>query len=171
MVETGYRQLIVQRHAKTEQEAASDRVRRLTDRGRSDATEAGRWLLENDLVPDLILTSSAVRAETTARLVTAAMGDAQPEYVSNDALYGADADEVIRIVAEAADTDGELSRVLVVGHNPTMEQLAYDVQAEPSTPWGDHLPTAGIAVFEINAAWKDLRLHAARLVDWQVPRG
>jgi phosphohistidine phosphatase SixA len=103
--------------------------------------------------------------------VAGALGDDQPEIVVLEELYGADVDDVISAVAESGADENGVERILVVGHNPTMEQLAYDIQAEPTQPWGDHLPTSGIAVFAIESTWSDVRLHTAKLVNWDVPRG
>jgi phosphohistidine phosphatase len=133
MVETGYRELIIMRHAKTEREAASDRARRLTSRGRADARAAGRWLRENELVPDLVLVSPAARALATAEIASAGLA-ASPEVRVVESLYGASADDVVEILRA---TDRAVSRVLVIGHNPTMEELASNIQRHPddaSTP-------------------------------------
>jgi phosphohistidine phosphatase len=172
MTETGYRQLIVLRHAKTEQEAASDRARKLTERGRRDARAAGQWLREQALSPDVILTSPAARAVETAELVAAELTSpehaAAPAVTTVEDLYGADVGDVVDIVATL---EADPRRVLVVGHNPTMAQLAYDLQREPSQPWAGHLPTAGIAVLAVQDGWPGLATGSAELVHWYVPRG
>lgn len=177
MVDSGYRQLIVMRHAKTEQGGSSDRARRLTSRGRSDARAAGHWLREQGLVPELLLTSPATRAIGTAELVVAALGVEFPArgisapvvpIRTEEALYGANDDEVIALIAASG---GDARTVLVVGHNPTMEELAYGLQAAPSDDWASHLPTAGVAVFRVPGSWADLALGSAELAHWHVARG
>lgn len=167
MVETGYRQLIVLRHAKTEQDASSDRVRELTDRGRRDAAAAGRWLAEQDLAPDVVLTSPAARALSTALLVCDQLGTDPDVQVVED-LYGASVGEALDIVT---GVDSDVRRVLLVGHNPTMEDLAHELQTDVSGLWADHLPTAGIAVLDLTEQWAELGLRSAVLADWYVPRG
>lgn len=192
MVETGYRQLIVLRHAKTEQEASSDRVRELTARGRRDAQAAGRWLSGQEIDPDLVLTSPAARALSTANLVCDQLGT-KPEVRVVEDLYGASVGEVLDVLAAAATGPGTgpgagagtgpttgpatgpgtggARRVMVVGHNPTMEDLVHELQREVTGPWADHLPTAGIAVLNLSAGWADLGLRSADLTEWYVPRG
>ncbi len=167
MVETGYRQLIVMRHAKTEQGAPSDRARELTSRGRRDARAAGRWLADNGLSPDLVLVSPAVRARSTAELVSAELASA-PEVRTVDELYGASAEEATAVVAGTA---ADVASVLVVGHNPTMGELAHRLQQDPDDPWAPHLPTAGLVVLSVPDGWAALAVGSARLTHRQVPRG
>ena len=159
--------MIVLRHAKTEQEGATDRARVLTKRGRSDAKAAGLWLRDEGLAPRAILTSPAARADETARIVADALAD-ETEITVVDDLYGADVDDVIDLVQ---GLDDSVQRVMVVGHNPTMAALAYDLQAAPTEPWAGHLPTAGIAVLAVPGGWVDLSVKSADLVHWYVPRG
>src|SRR6476661_490517 len=83
MVETAYRELIIMRHAKTEQSAGSDRARKLTSRGRADARAGGRWLRDNGFAPGLVLTSPAARALATAEIAAAQLAS-PPELRSDD---------------------------------------------------------------------------------------
>jgi phosphohistidine phosphatase len=192
MVETGYRELIIMRHAKTEREATSDRARRLTARGRADARAAGAWLRENELVPDLVLVSPAARALATAEIASASLA-ASPEVRVVEDLYGASADDVVEIMRAI---DRAVSRVLVVGHNPTMEELASDLprdpddastadqsrmnlasadqaRPEPSSPEQSsrELSTSGLVVLQVPAEWADLECGTAELIRRHTPRG
>lgn len=167
MIESAYRQLIVMRHAKTEQSAGSDRARKLTSRGRADARAGGRWLQENGFAPELVLTSPAARALATAEIVAAELGS-PPELRSDDDLYGASAPETVEILA---GTDEGIRCVLVVGHNPTMEELSYRLQQDPGDPWAPHLPTAGLVVLDLSGDWAALAMGSAELTHWHVPRG
>lgn len=167
MVSSGYRQLIVMRHAKTEQHASSDRERRLTDRGRSDAQAAGRWLGDQDIAPDLVLTSPAARARATAELVVTQLATA-PEVEVVDGLYGASAEEALQVVAAV---DEERRSVLMVGHNPTMEELAHLLPGEIADLADGNLPTAGIVVLRMSQDWSRIAAGAAELVTRYVARG
>jgi phosphohistidine phosphatase len=167
MVDTGYRHRIVLRHAKTEQVANSDRARVLTPRGRRDARAAGRWLREHDVVPEVVLTSPAARARATAELVSEELATAAEVRVIED-LYGGSVDDLLEVVATL---DEETRVVAVVGHNPTMAELAHDLQKAPDAHWAQHLPTAGIAVLAVPGGWADLTPHSAELTHWHVPRG
>lgn len=157
MVESGYRQIIVMRHAKTEQVGVSDRLRELTRRGRADAHAAGAWLRESGLLPDIVLTSPATRARDTAEIVAGELGGL-PEVVVAPDLYGADPDDVL---AQLAGLEPGTRSAMVVGHNPTMSELAFDLLAERPPGWLSGLTTSGIVVVEFPEAWADCRLHSA----------
>ncbi len=167
MVESGYRQLIVLRHAKTEQDASSDRARKLTSRGRNDAQSAGRWLRDHDLEPDVVLTSPAARARATAEIVAGELSRVPPVVVV-DELYGASSTDALDVVATVED---DPQKIAIVGHNPTMAELAYRLQREPAEARGQHLPTAGIAVLQMPGDWAGVSTGSAELVHWHVPRG
>jgi phosphohistidine phosphatase len=117
------RRLMLARHAEAGSAAAgqSDRDRPLTSSGAATARALGAELARLRLAPDLVLCSSARRTRETAEmLLDGASIDCAP--VCLDALYSADVGSVLRIVSENACDD--LVRVLVVGHNPTIEALA-----------------------------------------------
>lgn len=167
MVETGYRQLVIIRHAKTEREASSDRARELTSRGRRDAEAAGRWLREQAIQPDVLLVSPAARARATADLVVQAL-EVAPEVRVVEELYQASADEALDIVA---GVDQTARVVAVVGHNPTMEELAHLLPAGDTEPADDDLPTAGIVVLAVPDEWSDIAAGSTEVVERHVARG
>lgn len=111
------RTLVLVRHAKAESgEDGSDHDRRLTSRGRTAAAEAGRWLAGHVPEPDLVLCSSATRARQTWEVVSSSVSC---DTVRVDrALYLAAAGDVLDAVSEGAAVT-----TVVVGHNPTMEQV------------------------------------------------
>jgi phosphohistidine phosphatase len=111
------RTLVIVRHAKAESgEDGPDHDRRLTSRGRRAAAEAGRWLASNVTAPDLVLCSSATRARQTWEAIAAVV---PCDTVRVDrAFYLAAADEILDEVSA-----GGTATTVVVGHNPTMEQL------------------------------------------------
>lgn len=166
MTGTNTARLIVMRHAKAESAAASDRARKLTDRGERDARAAGEWLAAAGWGPDLLLVSSADRARRTAELVATAMGSA-PKVALIDALYDADAVEALGICAEGVGAD--VGCAAVVGHNPTMVELAMLLQGNDTNQV--HLRPGALAVFELDQPWGRLGTGCARLVDSFSPRG
>ena len=114
----------VLRHAKAAAHGPDDHARPLTGRGRRQAHEVGRYLLEaafDDVeTPVTVLCSSATRARQTAELAVEGLGG-DVELVVEPALYGADADDVVDVLRTV---DDGASSVLVVGHNPTLHELA-----------------------------------------------
>jgi phosphohistidine phosphatase len=143
----------VLRHAKAASQGPDDHGRPLTGRGRRQATDVGAYVAGDPVpgapVPELVLSSSARRAVETAELVTAELG-ARAELVVEPALYGADADDVVEIVRGLG---GEADSVMVVGHNPTVHELAVlllddeDVGGRARLDAG--FPTAALAVIAV----------------------
>ena len=138
------RTLIVLRHGKAENgEGVADRDRALTKRGKVSAEWAGHLLRDEGLLPDRIVSSSALRARDTARRVAAAakFGGVLDEL---DELYLAEPEAYVNAVKRLA---GDAGRVLVVGHNPGLEALATLLTGEPVS-----LSTAALAVCELPIA-------------------
>lgn len=130
--------VLIMRHGKSRVCAPneSDHERRLNKRGMKDVPMMGRLLKERGLVPDVILASTAVRAQATAQAVaTACSASATPEFLGE--LYLAEADTYI---ATLADLPAEHELVLVVGHNPGLETLVRVLTGELEA-----MPTAAIA--------------------------
>jgi phosphohistidine phosphatase len=114
--------LFLLRHAKSDRFAAhaEDHERPLNKRGRSAARRIGVYLSRIRQVPGLVLSSSAVRARTTAELAAQAGGWSCPVRATR-ALYLDSADAVLGQIVEQ---DDRLERLLVVGHEPTWSALA-----------------------------------------------
>jgi phosphohistidine phosphatase len=114
-------ELIVLRHAKSDwgTDAASDRERPLAKRGVKAATRVGRFLTAVGAVPDLVLSSPAVRARTTVELAAEAGGWTAPVEIV-DGFYGGVWSDVVDGVLATA---GGAGRVLVAGHEPTWSDL------------------------------------------------
>jgi phosphohistidine phosphatase len=130
------RTLLILRHGKAAQEEDGvDRDRPLTKRGKHASELIGHLLRDDELVPDRIITSSALRARDTARRVAAAakFGGVIDEL---DELYLAEPEGYITALKERG---GDAERVLVVGHNPGLEALVLILTSEPVS-----LPTAGL---------------------------
>jgi phosphohistidine phosphatase len=164
--------LVVVRHSKAEQSGETDHARRLADVGRSDAEAAGRWLAGEDLVPDHALVSAAPRARETWDALAAGAGWSV-EPTLDEGLYSAGPDTALDLVR---GTPAEASVVVVVGHNPTMAQLAQlldDGEGDPdaSRAMASGFPTSAVAVFEYDGAWAGLDITGARLVAFHVGRG
>jgi phosphohistidine phosphatase len=125
--------LILLRHGKAEPDSASgeDFDRRLSSRGARESAEMGAHLADMGFRPDLALISPAARTRETWEAMQASFPDAQVRPC--DELYHAEAD-VIRRTAEQAD--GEARTVMVVGHNPGLQELALSLLAEGASPPG-----------------------------------
>lgn len=147
------------RHAKAgELPGGPDVERALRPRGRRNATAAGRWLAERDLVPDLVLCSSARRARQTWQYVRAGLEagaglTGEPEVVNDPRLYEADASDLLDIFGR---TRTRVRRLMYVGHNPAAAEVA-----EILTGNSAGFPTAAIAIIDLDVGWAGLSAHGA----------
>lgn len=134
--------LILFRHAKSDQESTEADINRpLNPRGRRQAPEAGRWLADNIDAIDLAVVSPAIRARTTWELASAEL-DQPPQSRIDDRIYGGSLLSVVRDLPDDART------VVLVGHNPGMEDLA-SLLSNASVP----MPTSAIAVLDATTPW------------------
>lgn len=167
------RRLVVLRHAKSDRPAGvPDHERPLAPRGRRDAPEAGRALAAADCVPGLALCSTAVRTRQTWELA-AAEWDTPPPVRHDARLYGADAEDLLAVVREAP---AEVTTLLLIGHNPGLEDLVLDLAGEGLDDALDDVrtkfPTSAIAVLAWHGStWRSLAPGTALLTDMIVPRG
>jgi phosphohistidine phosphatase len=117
MTDASRRTVVLVRHAKAESgEEGSDHDRRLTKRGRTAAADAGRWLAGRVPAADLVWCSSATRAVQTWEAMATAL-DATEVRVDRELYLASPRDVVDRVVA------GSEATTVVVGHNPTVEQV------------------------------------------------
>lgn len=169
------RRLVLLRHAKAERPpAVRDHDRWLTARGHRDAVAAGEWLAGAGLRPDLVLCSSARRTVQTWASLREGLGVAgspEPELRVEPDLYEASPAAVVNLVAEAAD---DVRTVLVVGHQPTMSQVAVALAG----PGSDErllaqvradLPTAGAVVLEAQSPWSGVEAASLHLTALRTP--
>jgi phosphohistidine phosphatase len=137
--------LILLRHAKSDWSGhEDDHDRPLAKRGRRQAPEAGRWLAANVDSIDLAVVSTAERARSTWDLVSDELDEPPKTRHDNDA-YAASVDELLDIVRRL---DEALNTVVLVGHNPGIEDLA-----EALTGGRVPMPTSALAVIELNNTW------------------
>jgi phosphohistidine phosphatase len=155
--------LLILRHAKSSWADSSmdDWQRPLNERGDRDAPRVGEWLREHSLMPDVIITSDAVRALTTAQAVARAAGYAR-EVIAEPSLYHAKPDDVIGVLNGVAD---DAHTVLIVGHNPGLEEVVYQLTGER---YG--LATAALVELDVPIdRWSELdaTISASIVQTWQ----
>ena len=171
------RRLMLLRHAKTESDAPSgrDRDRQLDKRGRADAAEIGGWIGRHLPFPDSVLVSPAIRAHQTWQIAWEAMKGLapQPQIELLPELYGADPSQLLQTVREASVADPQ--RLMLVGHNPGMHELALALADRGDTAGrkalAHNLPTSGLAVFDFAVDdWADVAFRRGRLVLFVTPK-
>lgn len=138
------RELILLRHAHAEPAAngQADIDRPLSPHGLAEAEAAGRWLLEQKLVPDRVLCSPARRTRETLEAVLERTGYVEQRL--EERIY----DAAPGTLAALLDEQREVERLLVVGHNPGLEQLVALMHSGQS---GDYrgMPPASVAVLSL----------------------
>lgn len=157
--------LLILRHAKSswKQPGLADHDRPLNRRGNRDAPRVGLLLSRQALTPDLIVSSTAERARSTAAQVADGSGYGG-EVELDRQLYLAEPEAIVDAVRSLG---GEASRVLVVGHNPGLQELVARLTGSDEV-----LPTAALARIELPIAeWAELRAFTrGRLVDLWRPK-
>ncbi|MBI1732568.1 MAG: histidine phosphatase family protein [Gammaproteobacteria bacterium] len=163
--------LILMRHAKSDwpDEVRRDADRPLARRGERDAPRMGRWLRKNGLIPDKLISSPALRARATAEIVAEKLRIRKKRIVLDERIYEAGLRRLLEVVAgHGADS----STLLLIGHNPGLEELLLHLASDPvaRNDRGKLMTTAAAAVLEfrgrIGAERRSARLlHLVRPKD------
>ncbi|SCK36706.1 phosphohistidine phosphatase [Variovorax sp. HW608] len=157
--------LFLVRHAKSSRDDPSlpDRERPLDDRGRQDAPMMGKRLGKRELKPDLLVSSPALRALTTAQLIADEIGYPRKNIVVDERLYASSPDDLLAVICAL---DDKLNRVMLFGHNPEFAELAHRLSSEITD-----MPTCAVAEFRFDAkAWADVRGIGPSKVKLDAPR-
>lgn len=158
--------LYIQRHAKSSWkfEGLSDQDRPLNKRGRNDAPLMGLELASRGVKPDLIVSSPAVRALTTATLVGKEMEYDPDDIVVDERIYGANKEELLEVVR---GTPVEANCLIIVGHNESISEFANMLSPEPVAS----LPTAGVVGLMFHCdSWYEIKRENAELLFYDFPK-
>ena len=160
------KRLYLLRHGKSSwaDPGLDDRDRPLKKRGRRQAPEMGERLKRGGIVPDLIITSPAKRARQTAELVARALGYSQRSIVEREAVYSGGVEGLMHLVRKTAV---EVDLLVLVGHNPALEELATKLLATPL----DHLPTCGAVGIRLAVdRWREVAAGGGTLLFFDTPK-
>lgn len=165
------KRLYLLRHAKSDwsDPGLDDFDRPLAPRGRRAGALMGDYLARVGLRPDFVLCSPARRARETLGLALAALDGVPVQF--EQTLYVFDHPPLLDRLRRL---DEGLSSVLVVGHNPALEDLARAL-AGPASRAGAYAelttkyPTAGLALLDCPGLWANLGPGSARLTDFVTP--
>jgi phosphohistidine phosphatase len=153
--------LLLMRHGKSswkEGKHDEDRLRPLSKKGLKDAHRMAALLEENEIIPHVILTSTAKRARQTADVVLENC-TGEIAFIALDALYMAEPTGILEVLNTVND---RASCVMVIGHNPGMEWLLQHVTGKVES-----LPTASIAFLELPiGSWSELSLET-QVEQWE----
>lgn len=157
------RELWLLRHGKSDRNLAIDDFDRpLKKRGKRDAERMGTWLQEQQLMPDRIISSPAKRAVATAKLMHKVIAVEGLGIMQDKRLYQEGFERLKTVLAECPL---EAGRVLLVGHNPELEDLLISLVGAANLPDTDKLlPTAALARLIMPDDWSHLDAGCARLL-------
>jgi len=163
-------ELIILRHGKSDWNTnETDYNRPVTDRGKRGAQRIGVWLAQNGLKPDMVISSPAERARLTAQKMMKAMGETDHYIIYDERIYEAALNDLLDVLSGISR---ETKRVILVGHNPGLEQLLIYLCDEKITipDDGKLLPTATLAHLSLSCQWNKIRKNSAELVKIQRPK-
>ncbi len=166
-------QLFLFRHAKSswDQPDLTDHDRPLNDRGINAASLMGTEMAKRALAPELVVCSTSRRTRQTLDLWLAA-SKIKPDIIFAENLYHASPSVMLDIVKK---TTGTYRGLMLLGHNPGMEQFAMQLSADLSSKSAkammEKFPTAALAVFDLpNKNWADTEPGTGELISYLMPR-
>ena len=158
------KELYLIRHAKSSWKDSSldDFDRPLNKRGDKDALLMGTMLHNNKTTPDAIISSPALRAKTTAKIIADAIHFHKPVHYDKT-LYEADLDTLLQTIKALDDKD---DTVFLIAHNPGLNMLAEDL-----VDLRENLPTCGIVRIQFSCSrWTKIDAGDAALISFDYPK-
>lgn len=161
------RKLFIIRHAKSswKNPLQSDFERPLSDRGEHDAPMMGERLKKLNIMPDLVISSTAKRAKETAKKITKAIGYEEENIKWYEKLY-----HCIPAVFEEVlyEVDDDVETVFIVAHNPGITEFVNELSPAFAT---DNMPTCGIvgAEFELSQ-WNEFSRVEKKVILFEYPK-
>jgi phosphohistidine phosphatase len=167
------RRLLLLRHAKAERSrpGESDHERVLASRGRGDAPKVGAYMVRHAFMPDLVLVSTSARTRETWELAATAFEEVPPARFDKR-IYEAGAQAILKVIK---DTGPQVGTLLVVGHNPGLQELAMHLVAVSESDallrLKEEFPTSSLALINFMVEdWSRLHPRAGRLEHFVTPK-
>jgi len=144
--------LLIIRHAKSsrDQSGISDYERSLEERGIRDAHAIGKYLRKNSILPDYLLSSPAVRAKMTAAIISEEIGYPLDQLQTEELLYE---QSTSKIIAYLQNLQNCYSIVMIVGHNPSAQELVNHLGNQPFS----QIPSCGAVCLDFQVEnWTEI---------------
>ncbi len=165
------RSLLIMRHGKSDwnTDSQSDFERPLAKRGQKAVKRIGKWLIQQELTPDYIISSPANRAQQTAIGICRKLKLAESSITWEPRIYGADMQTLLDVLVACPP---EKQKVMLIGHNPGLEMLLRYLAGETFETSQDHnpMPTAALASLDMPDNWESLDTGAGKLISIIYPR-
>ena len=157
--------LYLMRHGQSadKQPGQADKERELTPQGVRDGQAIGRYIYDQKINLELILSSTAIRAKHTAELITGATKLSADKIQLEEEVYSASVRTFLDLINEIDDA---YNRVMCVGHNPSISYLAaYLTKAETG-----NMPAAGLVIIQFSVLrWKEVNQDMGELIAFLTP--
>ncbi|MEJ1238481.1 histidine phosphatase family protein [Chryseolinea sp. T2] len=160
--------LYVIRHAKSSWDVKTldDIERPLNERGKRDAPRMAKRLKEKDIHPDLLITSSAKRATSTAKRIAKVLKYPKTDIKIMDKLYHADEDIMLDVLNKLKDKHNV---VFMFGHNPGLTDFVNSIMSEELDI--DNVPTCGVVAFQFQAEhWNQVTWGTGKMMFFDYPK-
>ena len=157
--------IFITRHAKAipPSNQVDDFDRWLNEKGFAQAEEIGAAMKDQNLIPDLIITSPADRASTTAFLFSSAFEADQNNIREEKIIYEGHAKDLMGLIS---GVDKKYHHVMLIGHNPVLKDLISLLTNERP----EHFSTCSIAVVSFNfSSWKEIKAGSGSLNSILIP--
>jgi phosphohistidine phosphatase len=159
------KKLFIIRHAKSswKDESLTDFERPLNKRGEKNAPFMGKYLKQENIFPDLIISSKALRAKTTAEIISSNIGYPLEKIDFSKDIY---LKSHSMIIEDIKNLDNKLNIIFLVGHNPDLNILAYNL-----VNLIENIPTTGVVEIEFDTnSWKDISNKNSTLKRFVYPK-
>ncbi len=161
------KKLYLIRHAKSswDDPGLKDHDRPLNKRGKNDAPLMAKVLNKKGVAPDIIYSSTAVRALEFAKIIAEELGYKKKNIAASKDIYMAGENEMLNIIKQTDDKD---ETVFLVGHNPDITQFANSLCNNNNI---DNIPTSGIFCIEFEAdSWQEIDYGKGKFKSFDYPK-
>lgn len=158
--------LTLLRHAKSswDHPGLTDSERPLNKRGERNAPRMGKRLATQHIRPQIIVSSPAVRALTTAKVIASALGCQASDIITDERIFHAYSDQLLDVIQ---NSDASLHHVMLVGHNPGLTDLVEQLAHAGIS----NIPTCGVVVLGFSVdRWRDVGNGTGELLLFDYPK-
>jgi phosphohistidine phosphatase len=157
--------LILVRHAKSSWKELnlSDFKRPLNKRGKRDAPFMGKLMKKMKINPEVVISSPAVRALETARIICSELGIPEKKIIFEKNIYEASQSELLSILTQ---TESNIDSLMMFGHNPGLTYLSNYLSGDNI----DNIPTTGVVGLSFQGSWSELKERSCKLEYFEYPK-
>ena len=158
--------LYLTRHAKSSwgNPGLADIDRPLNGRGKKAAPLMGKLIVDKGEKPELLISSPANRAFSTAKVFASAMGLHETDVLIKDTIYGAGVHQLLNLVQ---DVDDLYNSIMLFGHNPTFTSFGNMVSGENIM----NIVTCGVVRIDFEfSSWKNIDFNSGRMIYYEYPK-